>query len=182
LQTLNSEELAELRGLLLAPDASAEGVVEWMKKLKPPQRERAEELIRSATSKFQPAAAQREAYDMMDWPELLRLDPALITIGSHTLTHPILPTLTAGEIEFELRESRRCLEQKLGRQAEFFCYPNGSYDARVYQAVKNSYRAAVATETGVLSRKDPVDLYRLPRIPGAESPALMAWRLHRPEA
>ncbi len=182
LQSLTGAELTELRSTLLAPDASVEGIVEWMKKLKSLQRERVEQLIRSATADFQPTSAQSEAYDMMDWPELLALDPALITIGSHTLTHPILTTLTAGEIEFELRESRRCLEQKLGRAVEFFCYPNGSYDARVYQAVKSNYRAAITTETGVVSREEPIDLHRLPRIPSTENPALMAWRLHRPEA
>jgi peptidoglycan/xylan/chitin deacetylase (PgdA/CDA1 family) len=182
LQSLGAEELAELRRALLAPDASVEGVVEWMKKLKLPQRERVQELVRGATAKFQPSPAQREAYDLMNWPELLQMDPALVTLGSHTQTHPILPTLTAGEIEFELRESRRHLQEKLGRAVEFFCYPNGSYDARVYQAVKNNYRAAVTTEIGLLSREEPVDLYRLPRIPSAENPALMAWRLHRPEA
>jgi peptidoglycan/xylan/chitin deacetylase (PgdA/CDA1 family) len=182
LQSLSPGELADLRRALLAPDASVEGVVEWMKKLKLPQRERAQELVRGATASFQPTSAQRDAYDIMDWPELLKLDPALITIGSHTQTHPILPTLTAGEIEFELRESRRQLQEKLGRTVEFFCYPNGSYDTRVYQAVKNNYRAAVTTEIGLLSREEPVDLYRLPRIPSADNPALMAWRLHRPEA
>jgi peptidoglycan/xylan/chitin deacetylase (PgdA/CDA1 family) len=182
LQTLSAVALAELRARLLAPDASVEGMVEWMKKLKRPQRQRVEEVIRAATVDFRPTLAQRDAYELMDWDGLLALDPKLITVGSHTLTHPVLTTLTAEEIDFELRESRRCLEQKLHRTVDFFCYPNGSYDARVYQAVKNNYRAAVTTETGVLNGKDELDLHRLPRIPSAENPALTAWRLHRPEA
>jgi peptidoglycan/xylan/chitin deacetylase (PgdA/CDA1 family) len=118
----------------------------------------------------------------MDWDELKSLDPGLIMIGSHTLTHPILVTLSQAEIVSELRESRRYLEQKLDRAIDFFCYPNGAYDARVYEAVKNNYRAAVTTETGVLNGKEQLDLHRLPRIPSAENPALTAWRLHRPEA
>lgn len=182
LRTLDTASLAELRSRLLAPDASLEGMVEWMKKLRRPQRAQAEDIIRTATPDFQPTPAQHDAYDMMSWDGLLSLDPSLITIGSHTLTHPILTTLAADEIDFELRESRRCLEQKLLRTVDLFCYPNGSYDARVYQAVKANYRAAVTTETGLLSRKDALDLHRLPRIPSAESPALTAWRLHRPDA
>lgn len=181
LETLDHEALADLRRTL-APNPSMEGIVEWMKTLTLQQRRRIEELIRQSTPNFRPAPAQSQAYDMMDWDELAALDPALITIGSHTLTHPILTTLTAEEINFELRESRRMLEQKLAREIPFFCYPNGSYDNRVYQAVKNNYHAAVTTETGVLSRKNEFDLHRLPRIPSAENPALTAWRLHRPEA
>jgi peptidoglycan/xylan/chitin deacetylase (PgdA/CDA1 family) len=182
LQSLKPEALTEVRSKLLAANVSVEGMVEWVKTLKPPQRRWAEEMIRQATPDFRPTAAQGEAYDIMNWEELSALDPALITVGSHTLSHPILTTLTPGELDRELRESRRLLEQKLGREISFFCYPNGSYDDRVYQAVRNNYSAAVTTETGVLSRKDHFDLHRLPRIPSAESPALTAWRLHRPEA
>jgi peptidoglycan/xylan/chitin deacetylase (PgdA/CDA1 family) len=182
LGSLNHEALAKVRSRIMAADVSVEGIVEWMKTLKPEPRRRAEELIRQATPDFRPTPAQSEAYDMMSWDELSTLDPTLITIGSHTLTHPILTTHTAEEINFELRESRLLLEQKLGREIHFFCYPNGSYDERVYQAVKNNYLAAVTTETGVLSRKNVIDLHRLPRIPSAENPALTAWRLHRPEA
>jgi peptidoglycan/xylan/chitin deacetylase (PgdA/CDA1 family) len=182
LQSLSSEARAELRTTLLSRDASVDGMVEWMKTLKPSQRRRTEDFIRQATPGFHPSEAQCEAYDIMRWEELLGLDPNLITIGSHTMTHPILTTLTATEIELELRESRRRLEQKLGRAVDYFCYPNGAYDARIYQSAKSNYRAAVTTETGVLMRQDKFDLHRLPRIPSAESPALTAWRLHRPEA
>ena len=182
LKTLNHETITDLRNSLLARDPSADGIVEWMKTLKPAQRRRAEEQIRSATPAFKPTAAQHHAYDMMDWDDLKSLDQGLIMIGSHTMTHPILTTLSTEEIGSELRESRRCLEESLGRVADFFCYPNGSYDARVYEAVKSNYRAAVTTETGALNGKDPLDLHRLPRIPSAENPALTAWRLYRPEA
>jgi peptidoglycan/xylan/chitin deacetylase (PgdA/CDA1 family) len=182
LQTLAAPALAELRISLLAPGNSVEGMVEWMKTLHLPQRLKAEQLIRQATPDFQATPAQQTAFDMMSWEELLSLDPALVTIGSHTMSHPILTTLTAEEIEVELRESRHCLEQRLQRPVEFFCYPNGSYDARAYQAVKKNYHAAVTTESGVVDRRDGLDLHRLPRIPSADSAALTAWRLHRPEA
>jgi peptidoglycan/xylan/chitin deacetylase (PgdA/CDA1 family) len=182
LQTLEPGALSQVRSKLLAANASVEGMIEWIKTLKPPQRCWAEEMIRQATPNFRPTPAQRAAYDIMDWDELAALDPALITVGSHTLTHPVLPTLTTAQINHELRDSRHILEQKLQRDIPFFCYPNGAYDERVYQAVKGNYSAAVTTETGVLGREAEFDLHRLPRIPSAENPALTAWRLHRPEA
>jgi len=182
LETLAPTALQELRIKLLAPDPSAGGVVEWMKTLRLPQRHHAEWIIRRATSDFRPTQRQRAALDMMNWDDLLSLDPSLITVGSHTMTHPILTTLTAQEIEEELFESRYRLEQKLQRAIDFFCYPNGSYDRRTYQAVKTMYRAAVSTESGVLNGRSAFDIHRLPRIPSAETAALTAWRLHRPEA
>jgi peptidoglycan/xylan/chitin deacetylase (PgdA/CDA1 family) len=182
LQTLAPAALDELRSRLLATGDSADKIVEWMKTLPLSQRRRAEEAIRQATAVFRPTPAQYAAFDMMNWADLLSLDPGLITVGSHTMTHPILTTLSAHEIEAELTESRRLLEQRLQRRVEFFCYPNGSYDERAYESAKKTYRAAVTTETGAVNRQESLDLHRLPRVPSAENAALTAWRLHRPEA
>lgn len=182
LQTLSAPELAELRIKLLTPGTSVDAIVEWMKTLRLQQRRLAEATIKQASASFQPTAAQREAFDIMNWEELRSLDRHLITVGSHTLSHPILTTLSAEEIESEILESRRCLEQKLEQKVDFFCYPNGAYDKRAYQLVRKTYRAAVTTESGVINNGQKLDLHRLPRIPSAESAALTAWRLHRPEA
>ena len=182
LQTLAAPELAELRMKLLSPGTSVDAIIEWMKKLRLQQRREAEATIKQATTDFQPTNAQREAFDIMDWNELRSLDRDLITVGSHTLSHPILTMLNAEEIESEILESRRCLEQQLQRKVDFFCYPNGAYDKRAYQLVQKTYRAAVTTESGVIDGSEGIDLHRLPRIPSAESAALTAWRLHRPEA
>jgi peptidoglycan/xylan/chitin deacetylase (PgdA/CDA1 family) len=153
-----------------------------MKTLPLEQRRIGEETVRRATEGFLPTADQREAFDVMDWNELRSLDRDLITVGSHTLSHPILTKLSGQEIEAEIQESRRCLEQRLQRKVEFFCYPNGAYDRRAYQLVQKTYRAAVTTEGGVIEDGKALDVHRLPRIPSAESAALTAWRLHRPEA
>jgi peptidoglycan/xylan/chitin deacetylase (PgdA/CDA1 family) len=178
-QTLAQPAFAELCSQLFVPGNSVEGIVEWMKTLRLPHRRQIESIIRQATPRFQPTARQRQAFDMMNWDDLLSLDPRLITVGSHTLSHPILTTLTAPEIELELLESRRCLERRLQRAVDLFCYPNGSYDARAYLAAKQTYRAAVTTESGVVDRRENPELHRLPRIPSAQNAALTAWRLHR---
>lgn len=182
LQILPAPELAELRMKLLAPGTSVEAIIEWMKTLRLQQRRLAEATIYQATASFQPTAAQREAFDIMSWDDLRSLDRNLITVGSHTLSHPILTTLSTEEIESEILESRRCLEEKLERKVDFFCYPNGSYDKRAHQLVQKTYRAAVTTESGVIDGSQGLDVHRLPRIASAESAALTAWRLHRPEA
>jgi peptidoglycan/xylan/chitin deacetylase (PgdA/CDA1 family) len=182
LQMLAIPDLAELRMKLLTPGTTVDAIIEWMKTLPLQQRRMAEAIIRQATAGFQPTAAQKEAFDVMNWNDLGSLDCNLITVGSHTLTHPILTKLSGQEIEAEILESRRCLEQRLERKVDLFCYPNGAYDRRAYQLVQKTYRAAVTTETGLIDGTDGLDVHRLPRIPSAENAALTAWRLHRPEA
>ena len=182
LQMLAIPDLAELRMKLLTRGTTVDAIIEWMKTLPLQQRRMAEAIIRQATAGFQPTAAQKEAFDVMNWNDLRSLDCDLITVGSHTLSHPILTRLSGQEIEAEILESRRCLEQRLERKVDLFCYPNGAYDRRAYQLVQKTYRAAVTTETGVIDGTDGLDVHRLPRIPSAENAALTAWRLHRPEA
>jgi peptidoglycan/xylan/chitin deacetylase (PgdA/CDA1 family) len=182
LQMLAIPDLAELRMKLLTPGTTVDVIIEWMKTLPLQQRRMAEAIIRQATAGFQPTAAQKEAFDVMNWNDLGSLDCNLITVGSHTLSHPILTKLSSQEIEAEILESRRCLEQRLERKVDLFCYPNGAYDRRAYQLVQKTYRAAVTTETGLIDGTDGLDVHRLPRIPSAENAALTAWRLHRPEA
>ena len=114
----------------------------------------------------------------MAWDELRSLDPGLITVGSHTLTHPILATLTPAEAAVEIHESHRWLETKLGRPVQYFCYPDGAYNNSIVEMVQKSYQAAVTTVAGFVHAGD--DLYRLRRIPVAEQLSLLAWRLHRP--
>ena len=152
-----------------------------MKVLSLHDRQAAEDKIRQATPEFRPSATESEACDLMDWDTLSSLDPDLITIGSHTLTHPILPTLDQGSVRLEMMESRRQLEKKLNRAVNYFCYPNGAFHDQVLLAAKQTYSAAVTAENGVLNGKDQ-DLHRIPRIPATRDCALLAWRLHRPGA
>ena len=182
LQTLGPKQLKELSSRLSAPVHTVEGFIAWMKTLPVHERRRAEEMIAFATRPFIPSAEQHSAYDVMSWDDLRSLNAELVTIGSHTLTHPILTTLQDDELAFELRESRRQLEEKLDRPVPYFCYPNGALDSRVHAAVRRHYAAAVSTESGTVGRSETLDQHRLPRIPAAHSTALLAWRLHRPGA
>lgn len=182
LRSLEAGALSSLVQELSTPATTVDEILDWMKTLGLGDRQAAEEKIRQATLDFQPNADDREASDMMDWKDLASLDPELITIGSHTLTHPILPTLDETAIELEMTESRRQLEQNLRRAANYFCYPNGSHHAPSSRAAKRTYDAAVTVETGVVTINSSVDLHCLPRIPATRNVALMAWRLHRPGA
>lgn len=159
---------------------AVEVMVQRMKNLPLAERERAEADLRQRTSTFAPTPQANERYDPMTWEQVAALDPSLITIGSHSLTHPILPTIGDEALEREVNESRRVLEERLGRTVDLFCYPNGSQDDRVYASVSRRYRAAITTNYGFARASS--DPHRIMRIPAAANLALMAWRMHWPNA
>ena len=150
--------------------------VSWMKKLDSAMRQRIEARVREATPDFTPTAAEREEFDLADWKALRRLDPAIVTIGSHTLTHPILPGMPPAELEIEVRDSRRQLERSLERPVDTFAYPNGDLDPAADACVRKHYRAAVTTANGWVKRG--TDAHLLPRLAAPTSVLKLARRIY----
>lgn len=156
--------------------ADVEAFVEWMKRLDLAARRRVEARIAEATPCFAPTPAEREDFDLASWQELRRLDPAVVTIGSHTLTHPVLPGTPPGEVETEVRESRKQLERGLQRPVDFFAYPNGDYDATTEACVRKHYRGAVTAAPGVVRRG--ADAQQLPRLVAPRGVLRLARRVY----
>src|SRR3990170_3908528 len=145
-----------------------------MKRVSLAERRAMEQRLRDETPDFQPSAQEREDFDVADWDELRSLDPALVTIGSHTLTHPILTTLSAHEVEQEICGSRELLEKRLGRPVELFCYPNGDVDATAVALARRAYRVAVTVAPGAVQRDcDPL---LLPRLAAPRGLLRLAWQ------
>lgn len=89
-----------------------------------------------------------------------------MTIGAHTVTHPILARVSLDEAEAECRGSRDTLQALLQRPVRLFAYPNGSpdHDYGTEHAVmlqRVGFDAAVTTAPGVAG--GGVDRYQLPR-------------------
>jgi peptidoglycan/xylan/chitin deacetylase (PgdA/CDA1 family) len=160
LRTLDAGALARLAARAGAP-AEVEAFVEWMKTLPISRRRDVEADIRRATPRFVPTDAQRAEHDLAGWQELKSLDPKIVTIGSHTMTHPILTSLTTEETDAEMRESRFALEKRLQREVSIFCYPNGNLDDGALASARRYYRSAVTVEPGIV--KEAVDPHLLPR-------------------
>ncbi|HAF61789.1 MAG TPA: hypothetical protein DCK95_05640 [Anaerolineaceae bacterium] len=71
----------------------------------------------------------------------------LVTVGSHTINHPFLTNCTPEQIEKEVSESKKYLEEITGKPVEYFAYPAGDYDRTVAEYVINTgYRAAFAVD------------------------------------
>jgi len=168
------EARARLRAL--GSDAvTVESLVQQMKRMDLQTRRAVEQRLREETPQYRPSAAEREAFDVATWAEISGLDPALVTVGSHTLTHPILTTLTEAEAEREICESRAQLEARLGRPVEVFCYPNGDLDAAAVSLARRTYRLAVTAEPGVVP--PGCDPLLLPRLAAPRGLLRLAWQL-----
>jgi peptidoglycan/xylan/chitin deacetylase (PgdA/CDA1 family) len=66
-------------------------------------------------------------------------------IGSHTVTHPILPALDDAALAREIADARRALAGWLGTDVAGFCYPNGDHDERVVARVARAGHAYACT-------------------------------------
>lgn len=97
-----------------------------------------------ANEKEIPEEWKQELFDGMSEENLaVAASHPLVTIGSHTISHPFLTHCNDAELERELVESRQYLEKTTKQTVDFFAYPTGDYDRRVACAVRNArYRAA----------------------------------------
>jgi len=110
--------------------------------------------------------------DLMSVNELRAWSKAGHEVGSHTLNHPFLPTLSPELAANEIRDSRQALEQILGAPVESFCYPYGGESPALRQVVREAgYSNATTTERGLVRPDD--DIMGLPRIFVARSAHLL---------
>jgi peptidoglycan/xylan/chitin deacetylase (PgdA/CDA1 family) len=98
----------------------------------------------------------------LTWGDLRNLERRHIAIGSHTVTHADLTSLSDTQALEELRSSRAVLQAHLGHPVQWFAYPAGREDARIVDLVRRSgYVLAVTTQPGSLqSAADPLTLHR----------------------
>lgn len=148
-------------------------LLEWMKAAPLSEREQVEDDIRIRTPEFVFTAAERELYELMNWKEVEDLDPSLINIGSHTMTHCDLPALQPEERVREIQGSRALLERRLGRPARDFCYPDGKHNDVTARAVAAVYRSAVTTVCGSIGPTDSP--YALKRIGASVDLQWVSW-------
>ena len=83
--------------------------------------------------------------------QLCSLPLALVTVGSHTVTHRDLATLSPAEQVEELRASKRQLEAMLGRPVKQLSVPYGSYSQEtILEATHVGYETILTCEPEVI--------------------------------
>ncbi len=72
-------------------------------------------------------SSTRATHRSMTWEEVKKMSASGSTvIGAHTLNHPSLAVLSVKEQQEEIGESKRILEEKIGKPVEHFSYPFGT--------------------------------------------------------
>lgn len=121
----------------------------------------------AAEAGIDPAAiVEREC---LPWETLRALSGAPgVTIGAHTLTHPMLAKHDADVARHEIVESRQRLETELGMPVRHFAYPvgdSGSAGPRDFAlAAEAGFESAVTTRPGHLFPEHAGHLHALPRV------------------
>ena len=92
----------------------------------------------------------------------------LVTIGSHSITHPNLTTLNRAQSEQELAGSKAQLEAAAGVTIDLFSFPHGAHSgALIDQALRIGYRRVFTVEPTIIdSDADAIDIGRVAADPG----------------
>lgn len=148
--------------------------------LQPLPRREQQRVLGELRAQVQQPVAARPLHRFLTPAEVGKLaQNKLIEIGSHTVSHPLLPQLSVAEQERELHDSRCTLEEITGQPITSLAYPYGRYGPetpRIARAV--GMQCGCAAEGNVTQFK--TDLFRLPRCPvqawdGAEFERLLDW-------
>lgn len=123
-------------------------------------------------------ASYQPSRKLMTWDEIRSLARSGWTIGSHTLSHPILSQQTPARSRAELVESRRRLAELLGHDVNLLAYPYGTRQTVSQRdrwfAKDAGYRAAFLDSIGAVSRGR--DRFALPRCKVLGSDSLRVFR------
>ncbi|AXE87889.1 Polysaccharide deacetylase [Streptomyces sp. Go-475] len=100
---------------------------------------------------------------MMTLARAAELERYGMEIGSHTVTHAQLDTLSAKDLAYELRTSKAVLEDALGHEVRHLAYPHGYNSPRVRaMSARAGYETATAVRHALSSDRD--ERYRIARL------------------
>ncbi len=140
--------------------AAIDAILHAIKHLDPDERrDRVDHVLEAAGEK--PVSTM-----MMTSDQVSGLAAAGMSVGGHTVTHPILARLPTARARTEIAEGKARLESILRDRVELFAYPNGvpvqDYAAEHVKLVQEcGFRAAVSTAWGAAAPDD--DVWQLPR-------------------
>lgn len=132
----------------------------WMKSLSNDERQ---EVLTHLTTVF--TDVDSPANKMMNWNDLSQIQSAGYMIGSHSVTHPLLASIKEEtELIFELKESGKRIESKLGKFPITISYPIGSYDERVMKYSEQAgYKMGLAVKQRFYNSETD-DRFAIPRV------------------
>ena len=112
------------------------------------------------------AISSRAEYRPCTWDQVREMADAGISIGAHTVTHPILSRIETEEETYrEIVESKVCLERQIQKDVDLFAYPNGmpeDIDRVSVGYVREHFKGAVTASLGL--NNPGADVFQLRRL------------------
>ena len=81
----------------------------------------------------------------MTWQQINELKNAGMIIGSHGMTHKILTMLNDKDMDYEIKESKKILEDNLKSRIDTISIPRGFYNQAILDKIKKAGYAKVFT-------------------------------------
>ncbi len=116
--------------------------------------------------------------DRLSWDEIKTMqDSGIVTFGSHTLgPEPLINIKSEQELRKQIFDSKKILEEKLGRWINAFSYPEGRFNNKIKQLVMTAgYKLAVATNPGKKFVNDDIFALKRLRISASANNLFVFW-------
>jgi len=104
---------------------------------------------------------------MMGWQQMREMQTENIYFYNHSVTHPYLVNMSEIEINHQITQAQRRLEQELGVYEKFFAYPYGEESVDIIEHLEGLGYVSFGQQSGALSYNN--DLSNLPRFPMSAS-------------
>lgn len=93
---------------------------------------------------------------LLNKSEINEMSDGIIEFGSHTCKHFLLDRIDKELMKKEIINSKKTLEEMIKKEVDAFAYPNGNYNKKIIEVVKDAgYKAAFTTQYGVNTGKTP---------------------------
>ena len=101
---------------------------------------------------------------ILSWNEIREMNTGGINFGAHTVNHPILTNMPLEQARNEIIQSKKDIEERLGKPITTFSYPNGNFNNELVEVIEESgFTCAVAAKIGMITPE--AKLHELSRIP-----------------
>jgi peptidoglycan/xylan/chitin deacetylase (PgdA/CDA1 family) len=128
----------------------------YFKRVPDHDRERGLESLLGGLDGGDPASVKNP---MLTWDDVHALEGLGVSIGAHTVSHPVLSRVSPERAWAEIRGSRDMIQSVCGRAPRAFAYPNGQpadYTETVQRLVREAgFACAVTTRFGLNRRETP---------------------------
>jgi peptidoglycan/xylan/chitin deacetylase (PgdA/CDA1 family) len=122
------------------------------------------DVLRQLRIIFSACPPDRRDFPMTEDNVRALTDGGTFSVGSHTVSHPLLSSLHPEERAQEIQQSKTDCESLTGISIEGFAYPYGDCDSTTQRIVRDAgYRWACSTESGPVALTG-FDLFKLPRV------------------